>query len=89
MRENPVFGSESSADDASDILAEVLGGASIVSALSTPGGPGGGSDWANAKAKGLLVEFAAVSVAGAATTTLKNSVNRERPDKSNDRSFPS
>lgn len=88
VRENPVFGSESSADDASDIMSEVLAGTAIVSALSTPGGPGG-SDWASAKFKGVLVELTAASVAGASTSVLKNAVGRTRPDDSNDRSFPS
>jgi hypothetical protein len=87
VRENPLFGSESSADDASDVMVEALAGTAIISALSTPGGPREG--WAGPKLKGMLVETSAAMVAGGITSSLKSSINRRRPDDSDNRSFPS
>jgi len=87
VRENPIFGSESSADDASDFMAEALSGTAIVSALSTPGGSRDG--WGGPKLKGMLVETSAAMVAGAVTSSMKNSINRRRPNDKDDRSFPS
>lgn len=88
LREHPLFGSESSADDASDTMAEGLAVTTIVSALATPGGDSG-SDWASAKLKGMLVEASAAVIAGSVTSALKNNTGRTRPDDSNDRSLPS
>ena len=87
LREHPVFGSESSADDASDVMAEALAGTAIVSALATPGGPREG--WFVPKLKGVLVETSAALVAGSITSGLKSTISRRRPDDSNDRSMPS
>ncbi|HAJ92347.1 MAG TPA: hypothetical protein DCO71_07025 [Gammaproteobacteria bacterium] len=88
LREQPLFGSESSADDASDIMADGLAVAAIVSALATPGGPGG-TEWSSTKLKGMLVEISAALAAGGVTSVLKDNTGRTRPDDSDDRSMPS
>ena len=87
LREQPVFGSESSADDASDFMVNALAGTAIVSAFATPGGTRDG--WFVPKLKGVLVETSAAVVAGSVTSTLKKTTNRTRPDKSDDESMPS
>jgi hypothetical protein len=88
LREQPLFGSESSADDASDIMADGLAVTAIVSALATPGGSSG-TEWASAKLKGMLVETSAALAAGGVTSVLKDNTGRTRPDNSDDRSLPS
>lgn len=88
LREHPLFGSESSADDASDTMAEGLAVTAIISALATPGGSSG-TEWASAKLKGMLVETSAAVVAGGVTSVLKDTTGRTRPDDSDDDSFPS
>jgi hypothetical protein len=88
VRETPLFGSENSADDASDDLRTALGVVTIATALSTPSGDDK-SDWASAKLKGLLVETSAVMLPGAVTSVLKDTTERTRPNEESDRSFPS
>jgi hypothetical protein len=87
LREHPIFGSESSADDASDLMADALIGTAIISAFATPGGTREG--WFVPKLKGVLVETSAAVVAGGVTSTLKKKTNRTRPDKTDDESMPS
>jgi len=55
IRETPVFGSRSSAKDASDDLRTLLSATAVISALATPSGsdPGG---WLAAKFRGAIVE---------------------------------
>jgi len=89
IRETPVFGSISSAEDASDDLKTLLGATAVISTLATPSGsePGG---WLAAKLKGGLVGAAAVGLSGSVTNTLKDATDRERPlKKTSDNSFPS
>lgn len=88
LREQPLFGSESSADNASDTMAEGLLVTAVISALATPGGDSG-SEWASAKLKGMLVETSAAVLAGGVTSVLKDGTGRTRPDNSDDRSMPS
>jgi hypothetical protein len=88
VRETPVFGSESSAQDASDDLRDVLAAATVISALATPSGPEPGA-WLTSKFKGMLVEGAAVGINDSVTNALKDVTDRERPDKRSDNSFPS
>lgn len=88
LREHPLFGSESSADDASDIMRDGLAVTAIISALATPGGPSG-TEWTSAKLKGMLVETSAALAAGGITSVLKDNTGRTRPDDSDDRSMPS
>jgi membrane-associated phospholipid phosphatase len=87
-RETPLFGSESSAKDASDNLRTALAAATIVSLLSTPSGPNA-PEWMTSKFKGALVEASAFGVTGGLTNALKDVTDRERPNKQSDNSFPS
>lgn len=86
--ETPVFGSQSDASDASDDLKDSLQAITILTAIATPSGDNTG-EWISSKAKGLLVEIAAGSLAQTPTSYLKDKVSRTRPDGSNVRSFPS
>ena len=88
LRHNPVFGNEDDASDASDNLRAATYVAYGVSFLAAPSGPVGG-DWTLAKGKGLGVGLAAYGLTDATTGLLKDSTGRDRPDKRNDRSFPS
>jgi membrane-associated phospholipid phosphatase len=56
--------------------------------VATPGGDDFG-DWLANKAKGTLVDVAAVSATTAITRSLKKAVGRERPNGADDESFPS
>src|SRR5690606_4325532 len=84
----PVFGSPGNADDWSDGLrvASIL--AYHASVLATPSGVDLAS-WFENKAKGYLVGMSAVAATGLATRQLKTSVGRQRPNETNDDSFPS
>jgi len=88
VRETPLFGSENSAEDASDDMRTALGVTTIVSALATPGGEGS-AEWAGAKFKGLLVEASAAVLTSSATDGLKDLTKRDRPNGRPDNSFPS
>jgi hypothetical protein len=88
VRETPLFGSNSSAEDASDDMRDALGVATIVSALSTPGGSSPG-EWTGSKLKGILVEASAVALTGGVTSSLKSATGRTRPNNKNDKSLPS
>jgi hypothetical protein len=84
----PVFGSPRNADDWSDGLrvASVL--AYHASVLAAPSGEDPAT-WFENKAKGYLVGMTAVAATGLATRQLKTSVDRQRPDETDDDSFPS
>ena len=88
IRETPLFGSEDSADDASDDMRVAMGLTTLVSALSTPGGTGS-AEWAGAKSRGLLVEASAVVLTASVTDGLKDLTKRDRPSEKRDNSFPS
>lgn len=88
VRETPLFGSNSSADDASDDMRAALGVATIVSVLSTPGGPGG-SEWVSSKSRGVMLEASAFALTEAATSSLKSATGRTRPNEKSNHSFPS
>jgi len=60
----------------------------FVTALAAPSGPETGS-WLVDKLKGGGVEIGAVAASGGLTSLLKQAVGRERPDGSNNNSFPS
>ncbi len=85
---HPLFGSQNRAADASNYLSAVLSFEALGTALATPSGDTPG-DWALAKLKGGAVELGAMVATGALTEGLKRVSNRERPDGSNDLSFPS
>jgi hypothetical protein len=82
----PIFGSNDSADDASDTLSFILGGEAVLTALATPSG----ERPAGPKTKGVAVEAAAVGLTAGTVGLLKNVVGRSRPlDSSSTSSFPS
>lgn len=84
----PVFGSPESAEDWSDDLRSASSLAHYVTILATPGGPEP-VEWLLNKAKGTLVQVAAVSATGSITQELKRAVDRERPNGLAGESFPS
>ncbi len=88
VKRNPIFGSVDNAIDASDYLKDALEAEVLITALATPGGDASGQ-WAYSKLKGLGVELVAAGVTTGLTDGLKDATNRERPDKSTRRSFPS
>lgn len=85
---NPIFGSDQNAKDASDVLRNVLLAEFFVTALATPSG-NDTRKWTYAKTKGLGVELAALGTTLGATGLLKATTDRDRPDESDDNSFPS
>jgi membrane-associated phospholipid phosphatase len=84
----PIFGSQNNASDWSDDLRSASTVAQRLTLLATPSG-GNASEWLLAKAKGELVQFAAISVTSATTGQLKTRTSRERPNGAGERSFPS
>jgi membrane-associated phospholipid phosphatase len=84
----PIFGSQQSAENWSDDLRTASTLANYVTIVATPSGAEPG-EWFLNKAKGTLVDLAAVSATGLVTRTLKTSVNRERPNGEGGESFPS
>ncbi len=84
----PVFGSQRSAEQWSDDLRIVSALTHYVTVAATPSGDDFG-EWLANKTRGTLVGIAAVSGAVAVTRALKTSVGRERPNDSDDESFPS
>ncbi|MHC4475975.1 MAG: phosphatase PAP2 family protein [Planctomycetota bacterium] len=85
---NPIFGSEDAARDWSDDLRWALRGEAVFTALATPSGDDAGT-WIGSKFDGGLVEFGAWGATKLATCGLKHCCGRTRPNRSNDRSFPS
>ena len=86
--ETPVFGSQQSAEDWSDDLKSASGIAFHASILATPSGPDP-ADWLLNKARGYLVEGAAIWLTSRTTQALKDATDRERPNGLALQSFPS
>lgn len=86
--ETPVFGSNKNAQEASDILNDLLKYETFLTTLIVPSGDKLG-DWIFYKTKGICVEYSAFCISKGATAFLKDKTNRKRPDSSDDRSFPS
>jgi PAP2 superfamily len=84
----PVFGSQRNAEEWSDDLRTASVVAHYATILATPSGDEL-SEWLANKAKGTLVDVAAVSATTAITGSLKKAVGRERPNGADDESFPS
>ena len=84
----PIFGSVDDAGDASDTMRDILMVEALATGFLTPSGEAPG-EWMAAKAKGFAVQLAAAGATGGATSLLKDATGRERPNKRNDRSFPS
>jgi len=87
-KHTPIFGSENGARKASDDLASFLAAQTLVTALATPSGDEA-APWASAKLKGLAIEGAAIGMTQGLTGVMKEAFVRDRPDESNDNSFPS
>ena len=87
-RETPLFHSAGSADEASDALANAAVTLWGVSMLAAPSGADAGV-WITNKAKGGVLDVAGVTAAQGLSGALKVGVGRQRPDGSDDRSFPS
>jgi hypothetical protein len=86
-KRTPIFGSQTNASTASDVLNGVSEGTCLITALATPSGEQPG-DWALNKAKGLCVDIAAVALTSGVTSGLKSAADRTRPTGSG-QSFPS
>jgi len=86
--DNPVFGSRRSADDASDVLRDSLVASVALTALVMPDGDNTKEHAIN-KTKGLIVEMVAVKSTDLVTNGIKDLAGRERPNRANDKSFPS
>ncbi|MDY7032344.1 MAG: phosphatase PAP2 family protein [Thermodesulfobacteriota bacterium] len=87
-KENPIFGSEECSRDVSDALRATL----LIEALSTAmvaPQAGGYEKKEHSRSKVVGVELLAMGVTGGLTVAIKNSVERNRPDDSNEESFPS
>ena len=87
-KHTPLFDSQTDAKDASDDLRLFLGVEALATAMATPSGDEI-TPWLSAKAKGLAVEGGAVAATQGLTGLLKSVTDRQRPDESNDKSFPS
>jgi membrane-associated phospholipid phosphatase len=85
VENTPVFGSTEKAVDASDDLKSLTTFAMVGTALAVPNGDGAW-EW---KPERLLLEFGAVELNNLVTNGLKSATARERPDGSDNRSFPS
>jgi membrane-associated phospholipid phosphatase len=86
--QTPVFGSTRNAARWSDDLRSAATWAHYATILATPGGDDAGG-WLLAKARGSLVHAAAVSATSNLTSALKDTTGRERPNGTDDLSFPS
>ncbi|HEX9773270.1 MAG TPA: phosphatase PAP2 family protein [Steroidobacteraceae bacterium] len=84
----PVFGSQHDAERWSDDLRDASVVAHWATMLATPGGDDP-QRWLLSKAKGALVDAAAVASTVAVTRGLKTTFDRERPNGTEDESFPS
>jgi membrane-associated phospholipid phosphatase len=87
-RETPIFGSQEDAEDWSDELRGLSRDFATLTLLFTPSGERA-APWLLAKGQGYLVESAATAATSGATSGLKELFGRERPDASDERSFPS
>jgi membrane-associated phospholipid phosphatase len=85
VENTPVFGSTERAIDASDILRTLSTVAMAGTALAVPNGEGAW-EW---KPERLVLEIGAVQINNFLTHGLKNATDRERPDGSDNESFPS
>jgi hypothetical protein len=88
VKHNPIFDSTDNAKDYSDDLKDILEAEAIVTAILTPSGKEA-DRWGSSKLKGGLIELAAFGATVGVTDITKDITDRQRPDKSNDNSFPS
>ncbi len=84
---HPIFGSQSGAKTASDILYAGTYLEAIGTSIATPSGEDS-KDWKNAKTKGFGVELLAFGVTGGTTLLLRDTTHRTAPDGAENQ-FPS
>jgi membrane-associated phospholipid phosphatase len=84
----PLFGSQSQAQRWSDDLRTASVVAHYATIIATPGGDDPGQ-WVAGKARGAMVDAAAVSATVIVTRAMKTTFDRERPDGKDTESFPS
>jgi hypothetical protein len=84
----PVYGSQEKAEQRSEDIRGITAYAFYLSILATPGG-NEPVPWAVSKAKGALVQQSAVGINHFLVNTIKDTTGRERPNKVDDKSFPS
>jgi membrane-associated phospholipid phosphatase len=85
VENTPVFGSTDRAKEASDNLKTLTTFAMVGTAVAVPNGDGAW-EW---KPERLVLEVGAVQINNLLTSGLKSVTGRERPDGSDNRSFPS
>jgi len=85
VENTPIFGSVENAKSASDDLRSLCDFAMIGTALAVPGGD---YPW-RSRFERLLVEEGGVWAASSVTGLMKETISRERPDESDNHSFPS
>ncbi len=85
VRSTPIFGSNDNAKDASDNLRTLTSFAMVGTALAVPNGS---RAW-EFKPERLALEIGGLQLNNVLTGSLKGLTGRERPDGSNNRSFPS
>jgi hypothetical protein len=88
VEHNPIFGTQDRAHDASNYLNHVLQMEVLATLLATPSGDTP-EVWLPSKLKGAAVAAGALWASARVTDLLKSATGRERPDGSDDRSFPS
>jgi membrane-associated phospholipid phosphatase len=84
----PIFGSEQNAADWIDRLRSASAYVFVVPVLATPSGAGAKA-WVLDKARGVLVDGAAIAVTDEESTLLKSAAARERPNGQDTQSMPS
>jgi membrane-associated phospholipid phosphatase len=84
----PIFGSTQNAANYALYFEIPLYTEVFITALATPSG-GDSKDWMYSKLKGIAVEGAAELVTAGATSLLKDTTGRTRPNGSSNKSFPS
>lgn len=85
---NPVFGSMKNAREWSNNLEAGSSVVYFITAMAAPSGDDA-SAWLAAKSKGLAAGLAAAGITGGSTRILKRAAGRTRPDRSDNKSFPS
>ncbi len=84
----PIFGSKDAAGYAGHVFKEASQWAYYATVVAAPSGDTL-KDWSISKIKGLAVGGAAIASTSAATGFLKDTVKRTRPDRADNKSFPS
>ena len=84
----PLFGNKENASDWSNDLRDIAEGISYGTLLLTPGGDFP-DEWIVNKGKLAIAQYSSTRLVISLTVSIKNATGRERPNKSNNNSFPS